>query len=688
MATRNLLFEIGTEEIPARFMPKALCDLKAYAAEEFEAQHIAHGEITTECTPRRLVLFVKDVEEAQQDSVESFRGPAVKVAFDEAGNATRAAEGFARGKGLTVDQLKRVDVNGTEYLFAEVSTKGKNAEEVLPAMLQTIINKMSFGKSMYWADPTVRFARPVRWIVALFGETVLPVSFGKVTSSRTSCGHRFMGASEITLKCACDYAKAMEDNYVVTDPKKREQMILDGIHKIERELGAKVEVDPDLLEEVVFINEYPVPFYGSFDKEFLEIPQEVLILSMAKNQRYFPVQDANGKLMPYFIGVSNNRAQDMQVVREGNERVLRARLYDAAFFWKEDLQKSIDAMALELKNVTYQKQLGSVYEKVERVRKLAVKLADITGHKELEADVDRAAALAKFDVVSSMVYEFADVQGVMAREYAKKAGEKEAVAVALYEQYLPAFAGDALPKGLIGAILGLAERADTIAAIFKIGLEPTSSQDPYGLRRAARCINEILWGLELDIDIEQLIKEAAAPLALDEATLAKISEFLRSRLLVQLKEKGLSHEATMLAMQTIPQRPLQAYRMANALQKIACEEWFAELITAAVRVKNILAKAEGENIPASVREDKLVCDAERELAKALDNLTAPAQEAIKACDWGRLAQLLSQLAPVIAKFFEDVLVMDKDADIRANRLALLAKCQNFFMLIGDFSLLK
>jgi len=688
MATRNLLFEIGTEEIPARFMPKALSDLKAYAAEEFEAQHIAHGEITTECTPRRLVLFVKDVEEAQQDSVESFRGPAVKVAFDEAGNATRAAEGFAKGKGLTVDQLKRVNVNGAEYLFAEVSTKGKTSEEILPTILQTIINKMSFGKSMYWADPTVRFARPVRWLVALFGDKVLPVTFGKITSGRVSWGHRFMGAREISLEDADSYAKAMEENCVVTDPKVREKMILDGIHTIEKELGAKVEVDPDLLEEVVFLNEYPVPFYGSFDNSFLEIPQEVLILSMAKNQRYFPVQDANGKLMPYFIGVSNNRAKDMSVVREGNERVLRARLYDAAFFWKEDLAKSIDAFAEELKNVTYQKQLGTVYEKVSRVRDLAVKLAKVTGNEALETDVARAATLAKFDVVSSMVYEFAEVQGVMAREYARKAGEKDAVAVALYEQYLPAFAGDALPKGIIGAILGLAERADTIAAIFKIGLEPTSSQDPYGLRRAARCINEIVWGLELDIDIEQLIKEAAAPLALDDATLAKISEFLRSRLLVQLKEKGLSHEAVMLAMQTIPQRPLQTFRMANALQKIAGEEWFAELITAAVRVKNILAKAEGENIAAEIKDDKLVCDAERDLAKALDSLTAPAQEAIKACDWERLAQLLSQLAPVIAKFFEDVLVMDKDADIRANRLALLKKCQSFFMLIGDFSLLK
>lgn len=688
MSVRNLLFEIGTEEIPARFMPKALADLKNYATEELDALHLAHGEISTESTPRRLVLYVKDIEEQQPDSVEVFKGPAAKNAFDADGNPTKAAEGFARGKGLDVSQLKRENIGGVEYVMAEKEVKGQKASDVLPNALTTIINKLSFGKSMYWADPTVRFARPVRWIVALYGEDVMPVTFGKITSGRITCGHRFMGNSEIELKCTECYAKAMADNCVITNPKQREEMIIDGIKQIEKELGAKVEIDPELLEENVFINEYPVPFYGSFDESFLEIPQEVLILTMAKNQRYFPVQDANGKLMPYFIGVSNNRAKDMNVVREGNERVLRARLYDAAFFWKEDLQKSIDAMADELKNVTYQEQLGSVYDKVSRVKELAVKLAEILGHGELKEDVARAATLAKFDVVSSMVYEFAEVQGVMAREYAKKAGEKPEVALALYEQYLPGFAGDALPSGLIGAILGLAERADTIAAIFKIGLEPTSSQDPYGLRRAARCINEIIWGLDLDINLENLIAEAAKPLGLDADRLAKISEFLRQRLQVQLKEKELGHAPVMLALETISERPLQAYKMAQTLQKVADEPWFAELITAAVRVKNILAKAEGENIPTEIKADKLVVDAERDFAEALDKLTTPAQDAIKACDWEQLASTLAQLAPVIAKFFEDVLVMDKDADIRANRLALLSKSQSFFMLIGDFSLLK
>ena len=299
-----------------------------------------------------------------------------------------------------------------------------------------------------------------------------------------------MGADSITITKPSEYTNLMAQNAVIIEPETRKEMILSGIASIEKELGASVEVDPELLEENVHLNEYPVVFYGSFDKEFLEIPEEVLTLSMAKNQRYFPVRDSSGKLMPNFIGVSNNKAKDMKVVREGNERVLRARLYDAAFFWKEDQLKTLDQRAEELKAVTYQEQLGSVYDKVQRIKKLALWMTDLLDCEEIKPQVSRAADLAKADLVTNMVYEFSDVQGVMGREYARKAGEPEEIALALYEQYLPRFAGDELPSGIIGAILGLSERADTIAAIYKIGLEPTSSQDPYGLRRAARCINE------------------------------------------------------------------------------------------------------------------------------------------------------------------------------------------------------
>lgn len=686
MSAKDLLFEIGTEEIPARFMPKALADIRQYAEEELASAHIEHSGIKTECTPRRIVLTVEKLSAAQSDSVEVSKGPLKTQAFDSDGKPTRAAEGFARSRGVETADLKVKEINGAEYVVAEKREKGQATELVLPQILDRIIRRLSFQKSMYWADPSVRFARPVRWLVALYGESAIKVEFGKVESGNRSRGHRFMGSDSVTIKDPSEYKRYMKENFVITDPEERKEMILAGIAYVEKELGARVEVDPELLEENVHLNEYPVVFYGSFDKAFLEIPEEVLVLSMAKNQRYFPVRDKEGRLMANFAGVSNNIAKDMSVVREGNERVLRARLYDAAFFWKEDLQKSLDDLAAELKSVTYQEQLGSVYDKVQRTKKLALWLTEELFFRESIPVVERAAEIAKADLVTSMVYEFADVQGVMGREYARKAGEPEAVALALYEQYLPRFAGDSIPSAPAGALIGIADRADTLAAIYKIGLEPTSSQDPYGLRRAARCINEIIWGFPLDIDIYLLLEKAASPFGMERETLDRIKTFVRQRLQVQLREKGFRHEVVELVLQTVSSRPLQAYRMAETLQKRSDEVWFADLITAAVRVKNILNKA--GSISEEVDPLMLAERAEKELFEKLLMLEGDAKSAVDRCDWEKLASVLAELAPVIAGFFNDVLVMDEDLSVRNNRLALLGKCSDFFLLVGDFSLLK
>lgn len=390
--------------------------------------------------------------------------------------------------------------------------------------------------------------------------------------------------------------------------------------------------------------------------------------------------------MANFVGVSNNKAKDMRVVREGNERVLRARLYDAAFFWKEDLQKSLDDLANELKSVTYQEQLGSVYDKVQRTKALALWLTDELSLADKRSVVERAAVLAKADLVTSMVYEFADVQGVMGREYAKKAGEPEEVAIALYEQYLPRFAGDSIPSGPAGALIGLADRADTLAAIYKIGLEPTSSQDPYGLRRASRCINEIIWGMPLDIDLNKLLEKSASAFDIDSNTMEKIRSFVRLRLQVQLREKGFRHEVVELVLQTVSNRPLQAFRMAETLEKRSDEVWFTDLITAAVRVKNLLNKSGSTAVEVDL--SKLVEPSEKKLYEKLLVLEEDVRVSVDMFDWEKLASVLAELAPVIAQFFNDVLVMDEDIALRNNRLALLKKCQDFFLLVGDFSLLK
>lgn len=686
MSAKDLLFEIGTEEIPARFMPKALGDLRSYAEEELGSAHIDYSVIKVECTPRRFVIRVNGLSDSQKDSVEISKGPLKAQAFDKEGRPTKAAEGFARSRGVDVSDLKVQEINGAEYVTAEKREQGQATELVLPHILDKILKKLSFQKSMYWADPTVRFARPVRWIMALYGESLIHVGFGKVESGFYTRGHRFMGSDHILVKDPSEYVMAMKDNYVITDPEERKDMILKGIAEVEKELGARVEVDPELLEENVHLNEYPVVFYGSFDKDFLDIPEEVLVLSMAKNQRYFPVRDETGSLMANFVGVSNNKAKEMSVVREGNERVLRARLYDAAFFWKEDLQKSLDVLADELRSVTYQEQLGSVFDKVQRTKELALWLTDELSLAAQRPVVERAAVLAKADLVTSMVYEFADVQGVMGREYAKKAGEPEEVALALYEQYLPRFAGDSIPSGLAGAIIGLADRADTLAAIYKIGLEPTSSQDPYGLRRAVRCINEIIWGMPLDIDLNRLIEKSASAFDMEMEILDRIKAFVRLRLQVQLREKGFRHEVVELVLQTISERPLQAYRMAETLEKRSDEVWFADLITAAVRVKNLLNKA--GTAPGEVELSKLVEPSEKVLFNKLLLLEGEAKVSVDNFDWEKLASVLAELAPAIAGFFNDVLVMDEDISLRNNRLALLKKCQDFFLLVGDFSLLK
>lgn len=686
MAVRDLLFEIGTEEIPARFMPKAMADLKASVGEELKTAAITHGEIEVKCTPRRLLIIVRRLSETQDDSVEAARGPAVAQAFDADGNPTKAAEGFARSRGISASELQIREIGKAQYVVAEVRKSGGLSKDILPEILERVMKRLAFPKSMFWTVSAVRFARPVRWIIALFGNESLSVSFGDVTSGSVSRGHRFMGASCLEIKSLEQYEEAMASNFVVVDPEERKKMILDGIAQIEKELAAKVDVEEALLEENVHLVEYPVVFYGSFDESFLDIPEEVLTLSMAKNQRYFPVRGADGRLMPYFIGVSNNRAKDMSIVRDGNERVLRARLYDAAFFWKEDLQKTLDDLAEKLKTVTYQVQLGTVYDKVQRVREIALWLTGRLGKDGHAAYVDRAATIAKADLVTNMVYEFADVQGIIGREYARKAGEPEEVALAIYEQYLPRNAGDEIPSGCVGAILGLSERAYIISAIYKIGLEPTSSQDPYGLRRAARCINEIIWGLTLDIDMAELMDKASESLSLDARTKERIAEFLRQRLQVQLRERGLGHEVVTLALQTVPVRPLQALRMAETMQKFSDEEWFAALITAAVRVKNILAKSDESR--ADVDPSKFAVDAERALYSKLSQVSGEAKQAVGEYNWEKLASVLSGLAPVIAEFFNDVMVMDEDKEIRANRLALLRKCQEFFLLVGDFSLLK
>ena len=694
MAIKNILLEIGTEEIPSRFIPDALEALKKNAEASLAANRIEFKDAKTYATPRRLVLLITNASDAQTEIVEMLKGPPVSTAYDRNGEPTRAAEGFAKGKGINVNELKEIEVNGVKYIAAEVRQESKNTLEVLPEILKNLISSLTFPKSMYWDNSGVRFARPIRWIVALADEKVIPFEFGNVKSGRKTSGHRFMGKKVIEVSNASEFLDVLYDNNVILDQEKRLQKMKSAITTLQQEFDGnyEVEMDAKILEENLYLVEYPVPFAGSFDKRYLEIPEEVLTTSMKKNQKYLAVRnrDKSGKLANYFVGISNNMVPDINVIREGNERVLRARLEDAAFFWDEDRKIPLASYVERLKSVTYQEKLGSIYDKVMLTRKLALWFCEQYGMNDIASLVDRAAYLSKADLVTSMVFEFTDLQGVMGREYAKSAGEDPRVALALYEQYLPQNASDKTPTDDVGAILGLAERVHIITACHKVGLEPTGSQDPYALRRAARCINEILFARKYNFDITKAVKKSCEINEIDEATQAKILEFIKQRLHVQLKERGFEHELAALGISVAGNVPYQALKFIETMNGVKAEEWFSALVSSAVRVKNILRKSEADrhNENATADLNLMTVEAERNLYNEVSKLGEPVKKALEVYDWEELAKILAELSPVVAKFFDDVMVMDKDEKVRANRLALLGDCNKLFAEVGDLSVLS
>ena len=685
---KNVLLEIGTEEIPSRFLPDIIATTERIIKEDMLEARISFQEASVYATPRRLVILLSNVSEKQEDIVASFKGPSWKNAFSEYGDPTPAALGFAKSKGMSVNELNEQTIDGVKYLCAETKEIGKNSMDLFPQIFRSILSKLVFPKNMYWKDPTVRFARPIRWILALADKSIIEFEYGGLKSGCVTSGHRFMGAKNIEIHDAAEFMGKLYDNYVVLDQEKRKQKMLAGIAQLESDIRGSVELDPEVIEENLYLVEYPVPFSGSFDARYLEMPQEVLITSMKKNQKYFAVHNKEGKLVNCFVGVSNNRAADMKVISAGNEKVLRARLEDAVFFWHEDLKFPLAANIEKLKSIVFQEKLGTIYDKVIKTQELALELCKMLKKEDISSLVGRAAYLSKADLVSSMVYEFPELQGVMGREYALKNGESSRVAVALYEQYLPKFAGDNTPGDDVGAILGIADRTNIIVMCHKVGFEPTGSQDPYGLRRAARCINEIIWDLRLDVDLFELTGKSAAANDVSEETMEKVFSFLKQRMLMQFKEKGYDHGIASLSVSVTGNRPLQASRFIEALAKVRNEKWFEELILSAVRVKNILSKTEPEAREGEVNPELFVKDAENKLFDEIKNVSEKTSDAISRSDWTALTNCLAELSPCISSFFEDVLVMDKDENVKANRIRLLVKCNELFEQVGDIWVLK
>jgi glycyl-tRNA synthetase beta chain len=687
---RDLLLEIGTEEIPAGFLAAALPEIERLGAEVLAAQRLEHGGATALGSPRRLVLSVAAVADRQPDLEEEVVGPPAQVAFDAEGNPTRAAAGFAAKNGVEVSALSRREVDGKkgEYVVCTRREPGRPAEEVLAAPLSALIANLPWPKSMRWGQGEVAFVRPVHWIVCLLGDQVLPVSFAGIDAGAESRGHRFLSPEPVRVRAARgEYESALREKLVVVDPEVRRTMIAAELRRLEGETGATVRADPELVAEVANLVEYPLGIAGSFEARYLEVPEAVVVSAMRSHQRYFAMEDAEGRLTNRFAAIAGTIVRDAAVIARGNERVLAARLADARFFYDEDLATSLDSLVGRLDDVVFHRRLGSIGDKVRRVAALAGVIAEELG--EDRAAAVRAAELAKADLVSRVVYEFPDLQGVMGRAYASAAGEPQEVAAAIEEHYLPRGAGGPLPTAPLGAIVGIADRIDTLVGGFAANLAPTGSADPFGLRRAALGILTILLDRGWSLPIGHLAAGAAAglrgTLEVSEATEVEVVQFLRTRLKGLLNQNGeLPVDCVEAALAAGADDIPDARARADALASLRRRADFEPLAVAFKRVANILKGQETPGGGADPDPAAFVADDERVLWDAFSEIRARAETHLAGGDYHQALAVLAELKSPVDRFFDAVLVMDDDRAIRENRLALLGSINATFTRIADF----
>jgi glycyl-tRNA synthetase beta chain len=691
MPGRDLLFELGVEEIPAAFARRALADLAELARAALASARLAGDPapgVTTAGTPRRLALIVTGLPERQTDVSERVYGPPVSAAYDEAGAPTRAALGFAQRNGVDVAALERSEAPGKkgEYVACTRVEVGKPTRDILPGLLEGLIRALPWPKSMRWAGHEESFVRPVHWIVALYGGEVVPVSFAGVKSGRITRGHRFLAPGTVVLDGdAAAYADALRQAFVIVDPQRRRQTVVAELARAEAELGGTIRPDEALIDEVTFLVEYPVAVAGEFDRGFLEVPEPVIVSAMRAHQRYFAVETATGALMNRFVTIAGGVTRDAAIVRHGNERVLAARLADARFFFREDQKRSLDDWAARLDGVVFQARLGSVGAKARRVGAIAGWLAASCDGVDA-ATVTRAAALCKADLATHMVGEFPDLQGTMGACYARLAGEPAAVADAIADHYLPRGAGDRLPRTGAGAALAIADRIDTVVGCFAVGLAPTGSADPYGLRRAALGVLGILldrgWRLPLDALVDEAARALGGVVAVTDAVRADVLEFFRVRLRGLLVEsRSLPADCVDAALAAGAADAPDAAARAEAVARLRARPDFTPLATAFKRVANIL---KGERLDGAPDPARFVADGERRLWTAFGELRARVDRELGGGDYHGALRVLAELKDPVDAFFDAVLVMDKDDAVRENRLALLATINATFTKIADF----
>ena len=693
----DLLLELGSEELPASFIAPALEQLASAITAGLTGARLAHGAVQRFATPRRLAVLVEGVADAGEDVRKEVTGPPVRVAFAADGQPTLPAQKFAASVGLPVAELRRVTTPKGEYLAATVEERGKRALEVLPPVLDQAVRAIRFPKSMRWGDGELTWARPLHWIVALLGGEVLPVVYGDVKSGRHTRGHRFLAPGAIPLAAAGDYHVAVERAQVVASVEQRRALVHERVREAAARAGGVLLEDPALLDQVTNLVELPSPVVGRFDERHLDLPPEVLVQEMKSHQRYFGVTTAGGKLAPRFIAVSNTPVRDEALSVRGYERVLEARLADGRFFFDEDRKTPLAARVDRLARVTWQNQLGSYRDKVERFRPLALWLARAAGHATTPDDtrtLERAALLAKADLVTGMVGEFPELQGVMGREYARASGEPPEVATAIFEHYLPRHAGDQLPSANIGALLGIADRLDTLVGIFGIGKGPTGAADPFALRRAALAVIHLVLGRRLRFDLAAALDEAiglyrnqgiargAGGRPFGDA--AVVREFLRARL------EALWSEETRIdlvrAVLAVAFGDLVSMRLRlDALAALVGGSDFDPLAVTFKRVANIVAKQASDVTPGPVDPALLTDAAEKALHAALEGLRAEVERAFDADDFAGGLARLATLRPAVDAFFDDVRVMTDDRPLRENRVRLLQSIEGLFRRVADFA---
>ena len=681
---KDLLFEIGAEEIPAGFMPNILGQLKQLAETKLNDAHLPFESIATYGTPRRLALIVKGLADTSAEISERHKGPSASIAYDADGNATKAAIGFARGKGLDVADLVVED----GYIYAETKTAGVPAKDIVTEMLPQLITGLNFPKSMHWGNLDAKFVRPVRWLVALLDEDVIPVEFATVQSGNVTRGHRFLGADEITIKNAASYVDTLKENFVMVDQDARRELISKQLHDMAASKNASIVWDDDLLEEINYLVEWPTALCGGFEESYLALPDAAIITPMKDHQRYFPLVDQDGKLLPMFLTVRNGSDHSIEVVQAGNERVLRARLDDAKFFFNEDRKKPLIDRQDGLTKIVFQEGLGNLADKTERLLKLGRVFGEECGlHEDTVVVLERATELAKTDLTTGMVTEFTELQGVMGKEYALLDGESPEVAEAIFEQYLPRFAGDVLPQTEAGKVLSIIDKVDNIVATFSRGLIPTGSQDPYALRRQTIGILNILLGSEWNISLRPIFKASMellnVPAEKQEELLGQVEEFFTLRLKNIFLDREVPHHVIDLLLSNNELSVADAEGLVNALLANRIDE-NVELVQAYTRMYNLVKDVEY----TGVNSDLLKEDAEKELFEAASKATEASSAAWEAGDYDAVVAVPATLVPAINKFFEDVMVMDKDEAIKANRLQLVRLAYSVMAIIGDISSLK